>query len=137
MSQSGINTYICLSIWRPTRTYISRGFLFLLWDSESLHDMIKFYTLKTFFLTSTIDNSKSMYHLTASEELCSRSRQCSTVKTWKQYMHFAKCTTEGKYKPGLAKEKHILNSLFPFHSEYSDQYCGRTLNICHQTITHR
>ena len=42
--------------------------------------------------------------------------------------------TEGKHEPDLVREKHILDS--PFHSEYSDQYCGRMLNICHRTITH-
>lgn len=46
----------------------------------------------------------------------------------------AGCTThKGKHEHDPARERRTLNSLF---TQCCDQYRGRVLNICHQTITH-
>lgn len=76
-----------------------------------------------------------MYRFTASAELCSPCSQSLTVVTGKQCMHFAERSMDRGQIWAWPREGK-RHPQFPFHSQYSDQYCVRMLNICHQTITH-
>lgn len=78
-------------------------------------------------------NSKSAYCFTTLDELLSPSGESFTAKhTFCQMNH--RQTDRGQIRSWPCERK--AHPQFPFHPGYSDQYCGRMLNICHQTITH-